>query len=495
MPDDEWAALKAKCDSLLGQTMDCTTFVNKALGVTISNTSSATSWLLANGYYEVVSRTDLTDGTNFTSNAVTTIAKIRRGDILLFSSDAGKYSHIGIAGVNDDGSVYIYEGGMYGSGFSNKVCKDTMAYYLSGCKSQNDGYADNIQVFRKTSQVSTVTDEEYETTVSVRYNTHVQSIGWQRSESNDKLWFYDGQMAGTSGRSKRLEGITIEVTGGADLGIRYTTHCQSYGWLPWVSNGELSGTEGESKRLEAIKIELTGADKDNYDIYYRVHAQGYGWLGWAKNGEAAGTSGESKRLEAIQIVIVGKEESDGFDENIGNISSVKPEAYVSADGTDVTVSGADTTSVVYRTHVQSYGWQAWKYNGAISGTTGSSKRLEGIYIKLANAQYTGGITYRTHIQSYGWEENWSSNGELSGTVGKSKRLEAIQIELTDEMAEHYDIYYRVHAQTYGWLGWAKNGESAGTEGLSKRLEAIQIELVPKDSAAPGSTENCFISNK
>jgi uncharacterized protein YjdB len=260
-----------------------------------------------------------------------------------------------------------------------------------------------------------------------------------------------------------------------------------------VSNGDLSGTEGEGKRLEAIKIELTGADKDNYDIYYRVHAQNYGWLGWAKNGEASGTSGEGLRLEAIQIVIVSKEESDSFDENIGNVKSVKTEAYVSSSGTDITVDGADTTSIVYRTHIQNIGWQAWKYNGAVSGTSGQAKRLEGIYIKLLNAQYSGGITYRTHVQDYGWESSWRSGGQLSGTMGKAKRLEAIQINLTGEMAEHYDIYYRVHAQNFGWLGWAKNGESSGTEGYGFRLEAIQIELVPKGEAAPGSTENCFVS--
>jgi uncharacterized protein YjdB len=192
-------------------------------------------------------------------------------------------------------------------------------------------------------------------------------------------------------------------------------------------------------------------------------------------------------------VIVSKEESDSFDENIGNIKSINTNAYISSSGTDVTVSGADTTSVVYRTHVQTYGWQSWKYNGAISGTTAQAKRLEGIYIKLQNAQYSGDITYKTHIQSYGWENTWRTGGQLSGTTGEAKRLEAIQINLTGEMAEQYDIYYRVHAQTYGWLGWAKNGESAGTTGMAKRLEAIQIVLVPKGGAAPGSTENCFIS--
>ena len=94
--------------------------------------------------------------------------------------------------------------------------------------------------------------------------------------------------------------------------------------------------------------------------------------------------------------------------------------------------------------------------------------------------------YRTHVQDYGWQ-GYVGNEEMSGTSGESKRLEGIQIYLTGEMAQHYDIYYRVHCQDFGWLGWARNGEMSGTSGMSKRLEAIQIVLVPKGGPAPSST--------
>jgi len=76
--------------------------------------------------------------------------------------------------------------------------------------------------------------------------------------------------------------------------------------MDWVANDVLSGTSGESKRLEAIQIQLTGAAADLYDVYYCVHAQNTGWLDWAKNGESAGTAGFSYRLEAIKIVLVLK---------------------------------------------------------------------------------------------------------------------------------------------------------------------------------------------
>ena len=134
-------------------------------------------------------------------------------------------------------------------------------------------------------------------------------------------------MAGTSGQAKRLEGIKISVSGNVNLGIQYTTHCQSYGWLPWSANGEMNGTEGEAKRLEAIKIQLTGADKEKYDVYYRVHAQSYGWLGWAKNGAPSGTAGYAKRLEGIQIVLVPKNGKAPATRYQG-ITSVRTQAYI-----------------------------------------------------------------------------------------------------------------------------------------------------------------------
>jgi uncharacterized protein YjdB len=308
--------------------------------------------------------------------------------------------------------------------------------------------------------------------VVVSYTTHVQSYGWQAEVSTGGKGATRSATSGTVGESKRLEGIKIRISGGsAKLGIRYRTHVQGYGWQGWVSDGALSGTTGESKRLEAIKIELTGADKNKYDVYYRVHAQSYGWLDWAKNGEAAGTEGYAKRLEAINIVIVPKGAKTG-------LSTTK--SFVTPY----------PGKVNYTTHVQSYGWQNYVYDGKTSGTVGQSKRLEGIKIQL-NQSISGGIRYTTHVQSYGWK-GWSYNGAMSGTTGQSKRLEAIKIELTGNAAKKYDVYYRVQVQGYGWLGWAKNGAVAGTSGKSLRLEAIQIKLVEKGGKAPGSTKKTYI---
>lgn len=329
--------------------------------------------------------------------------------------------------------------------------------------------------------------------VTVSYSTHIQSYGWNKSAAKN------GAVAGTTGKAKRLEAIKISVEGNEDLGIQYTTHCQGYGWLNWSSNGEISGTTGEAKRLEAIKIQLTGADRDKYDVYYRVHAQGYGWMNWAKNGEAAGIAGLAKRLEAIQVVVVKKGESvpDKFE---GVTASEKKAYMASAAATAATVEGSDRAHVQYRSHLQTYGWQNWKNDGDISGTTGKAKRLESLKLELKNKDYTGGICYNAHVQTIGWQADpnksatWKKDGEFCGTTGNAKRLEAIQIELYGEMAEHYDIYYRVHSQTYGWMKWAKNGEMSGTTGQHKRIEGIQVVLVKKGEQAPSDNYKGAVTN-
>ena len=297
------------------------------------------------------------------------------------------------------------------------------------------------------------------TNPSVTYQTHVQDYGWQE-------WKNDGKMSGTSGQSKRLEGINIKLQN-LSGSVEYQTHVQDIGWQGWKSNGAMAGTSGQSKRLEAIKIKLSGDAANKYDIYYRVHAQDYGWLGWAKNGESAGSEGYSKRLEGIEIKLVKKG---------GAAPGSTSRPFV-------------CKTITYQTHVQNIGWQAEKADGEVSGTSGQSLRLEAIKIKLGSS-IDGGLTYATHVQDIGWQ-SFVSNGQLSGTAGQSKRLEAIKINLTGNAANQYDIYYRVHAQNFGWLGWSKNGQSAGTAGYSYRLEAIQIVLVPKGGNAPGSTTNHY----
>lgn len=70
--------------------------------------------------------------------------------------------------------------------------------------------------------------------------------------------------------------------------------------------GALAGTSGKSLRLEAMNIRLTGELEKYYHVEYRTHVQNIGWQSWVRDGAMAGTSGKSLRLEALQIRLVRK---------------------------------------------------------------------------------------------------------------------------------------------------------------------------------------------
>ena len=95
-----------------------------------------------------------------------------------------------------------------------------------------------------------------------------------------------------------------------------------------------------------------------------------------------------------------------------------------------------------------------------------------------SAQYSGNIEYRTHVEDIGWQ-SWKSNGTIAGTTGQSKGMEAIEIRLTGELAKYYDVEYQVYVEGLGWQGKRQNGKMAGTTGKSKQIEAIKINIIEK----------------
>ena len=283
-------------------------------------------------------------------------------------------------------------------------------------------------------------------TPQVSYRVHVQDDGWQDYRDG-------GTVAGTSGRSLRLEGINIRLSG-ASGGISYQTHVQNIGWQSWKGNGKMAGTTGQSLRLEGIRIKLTGDIAKTHDVVYRVHVQNIGWMSWVKNGELAGTTGQSLRLEAIQIKLVEKQ--------------VEP-------------------VITYRAHVQDIGWKSYVKAGKTAGTTKRGLRVEALQVKLNKGVYTGDIKYSAYVQGEGWQ-SYVSSGSVAGTTGEGLRVEALRMKLSGDLAKAYNVYYRVHVQNYGWMDWAKNGAEAGSTGKGLRAEAFQVVLVKKGDPAPGKTD-------
>ncbi|KAF0227912.1 MAG: hypothetical protein FD182_1694 [Fusobacteria bacterium] len=269
--------------------------------------------------------------------------------------------------------------------------------------------------------------------------------------------------------------LGTKVTEGdmAGSSIKYRSYIEGSGWQDWKVNGTQSGEL--NKRVETINISLEGAIAAKYDVYYSVHVQDIGWMGWAKNGENAGTSGYDYRIEAMKVVLVTK-------------GAAAPGANT---GAYVDLS---KVNVAYKSSVQSYGYQPWKIDGAISGITGMSLRMEAWMLKLGTGMNSGdlagsNIKYRSYVEGSGWQD-WKVNGTESGEL--NKRVETINISLEGPIAANYDVYYSVHVQNIGWMGWAKNGENAGTSGYDYRIEAMKVVLVTKGAAAPGATTGAYV---
>ena len=270
--------------------------------------------------------------------------------------------HADASEVNGDiqSGQSVGAGGNAGTGDESSDVADAVKDSELDGEGENDGEPTEEPAAEEPSDEE---EQEEEKPVSIEYQTHVQSYGWQKTVK-------DGALAGTSGKAKRLEAIKIKLT---DLpekyegsGVEYAVHVQSYGWQNAVKDGAVSGTSGQAKRLEAITVKLTGSIADDYDVYYRTHVQTYGWLGWAKNGEKAGSATASKRMEAIEIKLVKKGE----------------------DAPESTGNAYKCPLVGYQTHMQSYGWRSKGYDNAVNGVTGKSKRMEALKISLPDVEGT-----------------------------------------------------------------------------------------------------------
>ena len=308
----------------------------------------------------------------------------------------------------------------------------------------------------------------------IQYQTHVQLYGWQSKVS-------DNQIAGTTGKGKRVEAIKITLPDSDYTGnVEYQAFVQGIGWQTWKKNGELAGTSGQSKRIEALRVKLTGEIANYYEVYYSVHLAKIGWCNYESAGNATGTIDLSKKIEALKICLVKK----GVESAPDTCGVKYVEGYKSGNFYyNGTIKGAGATGNVAQ--------------GGTVGTIGKKQQLQSLTLHLDQSNKlapSGTIQYSTHISSEGWKD-WSNAGTTNGASNASKGMEAVKIRLTGDLAKYYDIYYRAHVQGYGWLGWAKNGQIAGTSKIGYRMEGLQIRLVSKDVSAPGKNANYYTEKK
>jgi hypothetical protein len=191
------------------------------------------------------------------------------------------------------------------------------------------------------------------TTLPVLSRGHIQDLG---DYPADGSWVASPKLIGTVGQSKRIEGFELKASDSlpADLELRYNVHVQNIGWLydendptTWAKNGDYAGTRGDGLRIEAIKIILldaAGNKATGYHVRYQGHVENVGDLPadaskWYLDGEQLGTVGSSQRLEALKLEIIKATTATVYD---------KPGTYGPTSGSekisqDVTITTSGVT--------------------------------------------------------------------------------------------------------------------------------------------------------
>ncbi|MDO4797963.1 MAG: Ig-like domain-containing protein [Coriobacteriales bacterium] len=294
-----------------------------------------------------------------------------------------------------------------------------------------------------------------------------------------------GSAYGISGKTVTVNnGLTVmadDAAPGTDVTSTFATdHTQKWVHIQKVIPVDSVSLDKTSATLTVGDTETLTATIDPEDATNKT-------VTWKSGNEHVATVDENGMVTAVGVGTATITVTSNADNTKSASCTVtvkakpEPKPGPKPDPEPVVIPDASVT-----THVQRIGWMAPVADGTAAGTTGKSRRMEALTLKLPDG-VAGGIEYRGHVQRSGWEKAWAADGATSGTTGKSRRMEAVQIRLTGEAEKTYDVYYRVHSQRYGWMAWAKNGEQAGTQGMSRRAEAIQVVLVKKGDPAPDAT--------
>jgi len=126
--------------------------------------------------------------------------------------------------------------------------------------------------------------------------------------------------------------------------------------------------------------------------------------------------------------------------------------------------------LVYQTHIAQKGWGTWKNENQISNALDELLDIQAIKINFPNHK----IYYAVY---YNDKEGWSkevSNFQMAGTTGRSKSITGIKIRLDEADAKEFNIFYRVHKFDGSWTAWAKNGAELFSD--AQKLNAVQIKL-------------------
>jgi hypothetical protein len=129
--------------------------------------------------------------------------------------------------------------------------------------------------------------------------------------------------------------------------------------------------------------------------------------------------------------------------------------------------------MTYQTHIAKKGWGSWNSEEQISNDITQQFDIQAIKINFPSHKVYYSVYYNAEE---GWSEEVLSPAQ-AGTTGKSKPIMGIRIRLDEAGTKEFDILYRVHKFDGQWTDWAKNGEVIYSHG--QKINAIQIKLESK----------------
>ena len=199
--------------------------------------------------------------------------------------------------------------------------------------------------------------------------------------------------------------------------------------------------------------------------------------------------------------------SEGQESDASSVDSEPQDAQQVLSGETNEAAAADSASsdqltvknVSVSAHVQNIGWMDPVGSGEVAGTTGRGLNLEALKISLevdgatSQEQIASAVSVEAHVSNVGWQAA-VGNGGTAGTTGQSRAVEALRLRLSGELSARYTVWYRVHSAGYGWLGWACDGAEAGSAGYGRAAQAVQVVVLPKGDPAPGDT-SCSFKNR
>ena len=191
------------------------------------------------------------------------------------------------------------------------------------------------------------------------------------------------------------------------------------------------------------------------------------------------SDGTPKNSESQDAQLASSEEAD------------EAAAADSAETNQLTVKNVSVSA-----HVQNIGWMNPVGSGKIAGTTGRGLNLEALKILVevdgasSQEQVANALSVEAHVAGIGWQPA-AGNGGTAGTTGRSRAVEALRVRLSADLSARYTVWYRVHSAEFGWLGWACDGADAGSAGYGRAAQAVQVAVLPKGDPAPGDTSTPF----